>query len=103
MRESSATATLHAAFPGGFIVYWFAVAASAGFFATMMHGIDGGPGASLSLILRNAALCVTLFDVLSFPFLFVSVFIFVPSVHFSISLVNGFTYAKKANNEFQIR
>src|SRR6202034_4603094 len=36
--------------------------------------VDGGPGATLSLLLRNAAALVALLDVLRFPFLLIGVF-----------------------------
>src|SRR5581483_148801 len=75
-------ATLSATFPHRLVIFGFAITSAARFLATVMHRIDGGPGAALGFFLRDATLLVAFLDVLGLTLLFVCVFVFVASWHF---------------------
>src|ERR1051325_11417390 len=68
------TSAFSSALSHGLMIFGFAVSAAARFLTTMMNRVHGGPGATLGLFFRHAAVFVTFLDVLCLTFLFVRVF-----------------------------
>jgi hypothetical protein len=78
-----------AAFPAtlsrGFLIHRFAASGATRLFAAAVHLVDRGPSSAFRFFLRHTAFLVAFFNVLGFPFLFLSIFRFIAAGHGFIS------------------
>jgi hypothetical protein len=74
-----------AAFAHRFMIFRLTITAAARLFTTTMNFVYRCPGTPLRLCCRYATFFVAFFDMLSLPFLFISIFIFISFGHQLVS------------------